>query len=47
MSIMLTFFIAIIVNLDNFFIGINLGICGQKLTIKFLFDSISRRYVKG
>ncbi len=34
MSIMLTFFIAIIVNLDNFFIGINLGICGQKLTIK-------------
>lgn len=34
MSILLTFLIAVTVNLDNFLIGMNLGIRGQKLTIK-------------
>lgn len=34
MSIFLTFLIAVTVNLDNFLIGMNLGIRGQKLTIK-------------
>lgn len=34
MSILLTFLIAVTVNLDNFLIGMNLGIRSQKLTIK-------------